>query len=204
MINAGGGINGRKINFISYDDGYNPPKTVEQTRKLVESDRVLLIFHGAGSPTQSAVQKYMNEKKVPQLLIFSGASKFADPEHFPWTMPFYASYEGEGRIFANYIIADHPGARIGVLYQNDDYGKGYLKGLRDGLGAKAESMIVMAAPYEVADPTVDSQMVGLKSAGVEVLVEIAIPKFELQATLKAAEIGWTPCTSVYRAAFRSH
>ena len=157
MINAEGGINGRKITFISYDDAYSPPKTVEQTRKLVESDRVLFIFNGIGTPTNTAIHKYMNQMKVPQLLIATGASKFADPQNFPWTMPFGANYWGEGRVYANYILANHPDAKIGVLYQNDDFGKDYLNGLKEGLGEKAGSAIVMAAPYDPFDATVDSR-----------------------------------------------
>jgi branched-chain amino acid transport system substrate-binding protein len=192
MINAEGGINGRKIKFVSYDDAYSPAKTVEQTRKLVEDELVLLIFNGAGTPTQSAVQKYMNEKKVPQLFVISGASKFADPKNFPWSMPFQQNYEAVGRIYADYILANHPGGKIGVLYQNDDFGKSYLKGLKDGLGAKAQSMIVMAAPYKPTDPSVDSQIVGLKSAGADLFLNVAIPKFAAQAIRKAAEIGWKP------------
>jgi ABC-type branched-subunit amino acid transport system substrate-binding protein len=192
MINSEGGINGRKINLISYDDGYSPPKTVEQTRKLIESDRVLFIFNGASSPTQSAVQKYMNEKKVPQLFIWTGASKFADPEHFPWTIPFFTSYEGEGRIYARYILTNHPGAKVGVLYQNDDYGKSYLNGLKDGLGAKAESMIAMAAPYETTDPTVGAQIVRLKAAGADLFFMVASPKFAARAIRTTAQIGWKP------------
>jgi branched-chain amino acid transport system substrate-binding protein len=192
MINAEGGINGRRINFISYDDAYSPPKTVEQTRKLVESDRVLFIFSGTGTPTQSAVLNYMNENKVPQLFAHSGASKFADPKNFPWTMPFQQNYEAVGRIYAQYILANHPGSKIGVLYQNDGLGKSYLKGLRDGLGAKAGSTILMAAPYETSDPTVDSQIVSLKSSGADLFYNVSINKFAAQAIRKAAEIGWKP------------
>jgi branched-chain amino acid transport system substrate-binding protein len=192
MINAEGGVNGRRIRFISYDDAYSPPKTVEQTRRLVESDRVLCIFFGLGTPTQNAVLKYINEKKVPQLFVIAGANKFADPEHFPWTMPFPPLYEGLGRIYANYILANHPAARIGVLYQNDDFGKAWLKGLSDGLGAKAGSMLLMTAPYETSDPTVDSQIVSLKSAGADLFYNVAAPKFAAQAIRKAAEIGWKP------------
>src|SRR5215472_7459769 len=192
MINAEGGINGRRINYISYDDAYSPPKTVEQTRKLVESDRVLFIFFGAGTPTQSAVLKYMNEKKVPQLFCISGANKFADPQHFPWTIPFPLNYESIGRIYAGYILGNHPAAKIGVLYQNDDFGKSYLQGLRDGLGAKAGSMILMTAPYETSDPTVDSQIVSLKSSGADLFFNVATNKFAAQAIRKAAEIGWKP------------
>ena len=192
MINAEGGINGRRINFISYDDAYSPPKTVEQTRKLVESDRVLFIFCGAGTPTQSAVLKYMNEKKVPQLFIFSGANKFADPKHFPWTIPFPPNYEGVGRIYASYILAKHPVAKIGVLYQNDDFGKDYLNGLLDGLGGKAASLVKVKVSYETTDPTVDSQIVQMNAAGCDVFLLIAIPKFEAQAIRKVAEIEWKP------------
>jgi ABC-type branched-subunit amino acid transport system substrate-binding protein len=192
MINAAGGINGRRINLISYDDAYSPPKTVEQTRKLVESDHVLFVFFGVGTPTQSAVLKYMNEEKVPQLFIVSGASKFADPKNSPWTMPFQQNYEAVGRIYARYIRANHPGAKIGVLYQNDDLGKSYLQGLSDGLGAQAGSMIRMTAPYETSDPTVDSQIVSLKSSGADLFFNFSISKFAAQAIRKAAEIGWKP------------
>jgi branched-chain amino acid transport system substrate-binding protein len=192
MINAQGGINGRKITFISYDDGYSPPKTVEQTRRLVESDGVLLIFAGTGTPTQTAVHKYLNQMKVPQLFVATGASKWGDPQHHPWTMGFFPNYQAEGRIYASYILAHHPGARIGVLYQNDDFGKDYLNGLTEGLGAKAGSMIVMAAAYEAMDPTVDSQIVRLKSAGVDLFFNVAIPKIAAQAIRKTAEIGWQP------------
>jgi branched-chain amino acid transport system substrate-binding protein len=192
MINAQGGINGRKITFISYDDGYSPPKTVEQTRRLVESDGVLLIFNGIGTPTQTAVHKYLNQMKVPQLFVGTGASKWGDPQHHPWTIGFLPNYRSEGRIYASYILAHHPGARIGVLYQNDDFGKDYLNGLTEGLGAKAGSMIVMAAPYEATDPTVDSQIVRLESAGVDLFFNVAIPKLAAQAIRKTAEIGWNP------------
>jgi branched-chain amino acid transport system substrate-binding protein len=192
MINAEGGINGRRISYISYDDAYSPPKTVEQTRKLVENDRVLFIFFGAGTPTQSAVLKYMNEKKIPQLFCVSGAKKFADPQHFPWTMPFPPNYDGIGRMYASYILANHPAAKIGALYQNDDFGKSYLQGLSDGLGAKAGSMIRMTAPYETSDPTVDSQIVSLKSSGADLFFNVSINKFAAQAIRKAAEIGWKP------------
>jgi ABC-type branched-subunit amino acid transport system substrate-binding protein len=192
MINAQGGIDGRKITFISYDDGYSPPKTVEQTRRLVESDGVLLIFSGVGTPTQTAVHKYLNQMKVPQLFVGTGASKWGDPQHYPWTMGFVPNYRGEGRIYASYIRAHHPGARIGVLYQNDDFGKDYLNGLTEGLGAKAAPMIVMAAAYEATDPTVDSQIVRIKSAGADLFFNVAIPKIAAQAIRKTAEIGWKP------------
>src|SRR5690348_1568724 len=155
MINAQGGINGRKINFISYDDGYVPPKAVEQARKLVEGDEVLLIFQSLGTPSNVAIQKYMNSKKVPQLFVATGATKWGDPKHFPWTMGWQPSYQSEARIYAKYLLDKYPNAKIGILYQNDDYGKDYVKGMKDGLGAKAASMIVSEQPYETSDPTVD-------------------------------------------------
>src|SRR5260370_40772752 len=162
-INAEGGINGRKINFISYDDGYSPPKTVEQARKLVESDEGLFIFNPLGTPPNSAIQKYMNSKKVPQLFVATGATKWNDPQNFHWTMGWQPNYQNETRIYAKYILQEKPNARIAVLYQNDDYGKDYLKGLKDGLGAKAVSMIVAEEAYEVAEPTIDSHVVKMKS-----------------------------------------
>src|SRR6202049_83198 len=189
-INAEGGINGRKINFISYDDGFSPPKTVEQARKLVESDEVLLMFQSLGTPTNTAIQKYMNTKKVPQLFVATGATKFGDPKSFPWTMGWQPTYQTEGRIYAKYLLQNHPAAKIGVLYQNDDSGKDYLKGLKDGLGGKMQ--IVGEAPYEVSDPTVDSQMVLLKASGAEVFFNEASPKFAAQAIRKAAELDWKP------------
>ena len=192
MINAQGGINGRKINFLSYDDAYSPPKTVEQVRKLVESDEVLFLFNTAGTPTNTAIHKYMNAKKVPHLLLATGATKWGDPEHFPWTIGFQPNYQSEGQIYASYILEKHPDGKIGVLYQNDDYGKDYVKGLKDGLGAKAKSMIVMEAPYETTDPTVDSQMVNLKSSGADIFYNVTISKFAAQVIRKAAEIGWKP------------
>jgi ABC-type branched-subunit amino acid transport system substrate-binding protein len=191
-INAEGGINGRKIVFISYDDGYSPPKAVEQARKLVESDEVLLIFHSLGTPTNTAIQKYLNGKKVPQLFVASGATKWNDPKNFPWTMGWQPNYQNEARIYARYILREKPNARIGVLYQNDDYGKDYLKGLRDGLGDKAASMIVAEDAYEVAEPTIDSHVVKMKSLDVDVFVDITGIKFAAQAIRKAAEIGWKP------------
>jgi branched-chain amino acid transport system substrate-binding protein len=192
MINDQGGINGRRITFISYDDGYSPPKTVEQTRKLVESDNVLFIAGGLGTPTQSAVWRYMNQQKVPQLFPVTGATKWDDPKGHPWTMAFFVSYQMEGRIYAAYILKTKPEAKIGVLYQNDDFGKDYLKGLVDGLGAKADSMIKVRAGYETSDVTVDSQVVELQSAGCDTFVNIAIPKFAAQAIRKAGEVGWKP------------
>ena len=191
-INAEGGINGRKINFISYDDGYSPPKTVEQARKLVESDEVLLIFNSLGTPPNTAIQKYMNAKKVPQLFVATGATKWNDPKDFPWTMGWQPNYQSETQIYAKYILKEKPDAKIAVLYQNDDYGKDYLKGLKDGLGAKAASMIVAEESYEVSEPTIDSHIVKLKSTGADVFVNITTPKFAAQAIKKMAEIGWKP------------
>src|SRR3979490_305010 len=191
-INDAGGINGRKINFISYDDAYSPPKTVEQARKLVESDEVLFIFNSLGTPPNSAIQKYMNMKKVPQLFVATGATKWNDPKEFPWTMGWQPNYQSESRIYAKYILKNKPDARIAVLFQNDDYGKDYLKGLKDGLGAKASSMIVMEESYEVSEPTIDSHIVKLKSTGADVFVNITTPKFAAQAIKKNAEIGWKP------------
>jgi branched-chain amino acid transport system substrate-binding protein len=190
-INAEGGINGRKINYISYDDGYSPPRAVEQARKLVESDEVLLIFQSLGTPSNTAIQKYMNAKKVPQLFVATGATKWGDPKNFPWTMGWQPNYQGEGKIYAAYILKNHPNAKIGVLYQNDDYGKDLLKGLKDGLGANAK-LIISEQPYEVADPTVDSQIINLKSSGADVFVNITTPKFAAQSIKKMAEIGWKP------------
>jgi len=191
-INDEGGINGRKINFISYDDGYSPPKTVEQARKLVEDDQVLLIFNSLGTPTNTAIQRYMNEKKVPQLFVATGATKWNDPKHFPWTMGWQPSYQTEARIYAQYILKHKPNAKIGVLYQNDDYGKDYLKGLTDGLGDKAKSMIVSEQAYDVSEPAVDSEIVNLQASGADVFVDIATPKFAAQSIRKASEIGWHP------------
>src|SRR3974390_1093901 len=191
-INAEGGINGRKINFISYDDGYSPPKTVEQARKLVESDEVLLIFNSLGTPPNSAIQKYMNSKKVPQLFVATGATKWNDPKDFPWTMGWQPSYQSESQIYAKYILKNHPNAKIAILYQNDDYGKDYVKGLKDGLGSKAASMIIAQEAYEVSSPTIDSSIVKLKSLGADVFFDVTTPKFAAQAIKKMAEIEWKP------------
>ncbi len=191
-INTEGGINGRKINYISYDDGYSPPRAVEQARKLVESDEVLLIFQSLGTPSNTAIQKYMNAKKVPQLFVATGATKWGDYKDFPWTMGWQPNYQGEGRIYAAYILKNHPQGKIGVLYQNDDYGKDLLKGLKDGLGKANQKMIISEQPYEVADPTVDSQVINLKSSGADVFVNITTPKFAAQSIKKMAEIGWKP------------
>ncbi|MGY2845293.1 branched-chain amino acid transport system substrate-binding protein [Bradyrhizobium sp. USDA 4509] len=191
MINDQGGINGRKIKFISYDDAYSPPKTVEQARKLVENDEVLLVFQPLGTSGNTAIQKYLNTKKVPQLFVASGATKWGDPKGFPWTMGFQPNYQSEGRIFAKFILEQKPDARIGVLYQNDDFGKDVLKGLKDGLGAKT-SLIVAEANYEVSDPTADSQIVKLKTAGADVFVDLTSPRFAALAIRKVAELGWKP------------
>jgi branched-chain amino acid transport system substrate-binding protein len=191
-INAEGGINGRKINFISYDDSYSPPKTVEQARKLVESDDVLFIFNSLGTPPNSAIHKYMNAKKVPQLFVATGATKWNDPKDFPWTMGWQPNYQSESRIYAKYLLKEKPNAKIAVLYQNDDYGKDYLKGLKDGLGAKAASMIVAEESYETTEPTVDNHIVKLKSTGADVFFNVTTPKFAAQAIKKIAEIEWKP------------
>ena len=191
-INDAGGINGRKINFISYDDGYSPPKTVEQARKLVESDEVLFIFNSLGTPPNSAIHKYMNAKKVPQLFVATGATKWNDPRNFPWTMGWQPSYQSEAQIYAKYLLKEKPDGKIAVLYQNDDYGKDYLKGLKDGLGAKAASMIIAEESFETTEPTVDDHIVKLKSSGADVFMDIATPKFAAQAIKKAGEIGWKP------------
>jgi branched-chain amino acid transport system substrate-binding protein len=191
-INAEGGINGRKINFISYDDAYSPPKAVEQARRLVEGNEVFLIFGSLGTPSNTAIQKYMNVKRVPQLFVQTGATKWNDPQNFPWTIGWSPNYQNEARIYAKYILTEKPNARIAVLYQNDDYGKDYVKGLKDGLGDRAASMIVAEEAYEVTDPTIDSHIVKMKSLNADVFVNITTPKFAAQAIRKAAEIGWKP------------
>ena len=190
-INDEGGINGRKINFISLDDGYSPPKTLEQARKLVEQDKVLFLFATLGTPTNSAIQKYMNQKKVPQLFVQTGASKWGDPKNFPWTMGWQTNYFSEGKVFAQAILDNQPNAKIAVIYQNDDFGKDYLAGLEAGLGDK-KNMIIARETYEVTDPTVDSQMVKLKSTGADVLMNLSTPKFAAQVIKKVAELGWKP------------
>ena len=191
-INAEGGINGRKINFISYDDGYNPPKAVEQARKLVESDEVLLIFNPLGTPSNTAIQKYMNTKKVPQVFVSSGAAKWNDPKNFPWTIGWQPNYQVEARIYAAYILKNYPGKTIGVLYQNDDFGKDYVIGLREGLGDQANKLIVIEASYETTSPTVDSQVVQIKGANPDIFVNVATPKFAAQAIKKISELTWHP------------
>ena len=192
MINEQGGINGRKINFISYDDSYSPPKAVEQARKLVESDEVLCLFGPLGTPSNSAIQKYANSKKVPQLFVATGATKFGDPKDFPWTMGWQPPYQSEGRIYAKYLLKEKPDAKIAIMYQNDDFGKDLLKGLKDGLGDKAKSMIVAEESYEVSEPTIDSHIVKLKSSGADVYFSMTTPKFSAQSIKKVAEIGWKP------------
>jgi branched-chain amino acid transport system substrate-binding protein len=191
-INAEGGINGRKIKFLSYDDAYSPPKTVEQVRKLVENDDVLLVFQTLGTPPSSAVHKYLSQKKVPNLLVASGAAKFTDPKNFPYTMGWNPTLDNEGRIYGRYILANYPNAKIGVLYQNDAYGREVLNGLRSGLGSDADKLIVAALPYETSEPTVDSQVVKIKSAGADVFVNIATAKAAAQAIRKIGEMGWKP------------
>ena len=191
MINDKGGINGRKINFVTYDDAYSPPKAVEQVRKLVESDEVLAVFNPLGTPSNIPVQKYLNSRKVPQLFVASGATKWNDPGNFPWTMGGQPSYQSEARIYAKYLMKEKPDARIGVLYQNDDFGKDYLKGLKDGLGAKA-SMIAAEESYETSEPTIENHIVKLKAAGVDVFISITTPKFAAQAIKRIAELDWKP------------
>src|ERR1700730_5856718 len=191
-INDAGGINGRKINFISYDDAYSPPKTVEQARKLVESDEVLFIFNSLGTPPNSAIHKYMNSKKVPQLFVATGATKWNDPKDFPWTMGWQPNYQSESRIYAKYLLKEKPDAKIAILYQNDDYGKDYVKGLKDGLGAKAASMIIAEESYETTELSLDNHIVTLTSTDANVFFNVTTPKFAAQAIKKMAEIEWKP------------
>ena len=192
MINEAGGVNGRKINFISYDDGYSPPKAVEQARTLIESDEVLLIFNALGTPSQTAVQKYHNAKKVPQLFVATGASKWNDPKDFPWTMGFQPSYRVEARIFAKYILKEKPNAKVAIFYANDDFGKDYLAGIKDIFGSKASNLIVAEESYETTEPSIDSHIVKLKGTGADVFVNISTPKFAAQAIKKMAELEWKP------------
>lgn len=191
MINEAGGINGRKVNFVTYDDGYSPPKAVEQARKLVESDEVLVVFNPLGTPSNSAIQKYLNAKKVPQLFVATGATKWNDPKDFPWTMGWQPSYQSEARIYAKYLMKEKPNGKIAIFYQNDDFGKDYLKGLKDGLGAKG-SMIVAEESYEVSEPSIDNHIVKLKATGADVFISITTPKFAAQAIKKLAEVEWKP------------
>jgi len=192
MVNEQGGINGRRINFISYDDSYSPPKTVEMARKLVEQDEVLFVFQTLGTPSNTAIHKYMNMKKVPQMHVATGATKWNDPKGSPWTMGWQPNYQSEAKIYAGHILETKPNAKIAVLYQNDDYGKDYLKGFEDGLGDKAKTMIVSKVSYEVTDPTVDSQVVTMKASGADTFFNITTPKFAAQAIKKSGEIGWKP------------
>jgi ABC-type branched-subunit amino acid transport system substrate-binding protein len=191
MINAEGGINGRKIDFVSYDDAYSPPKAIEQARKLVESDEVLFIFQSLGTPSNSAIMKYMNSKKVPQLFVASGGTKFGDPKNFPWTMGFQPNYQSEGRIYAKYILDNFPNSKIAVFWQNDDAGKDQFKGLKDGLGDKV-NMIIADKSYEVSDPSIDSQIVALHDSGADIFFSWAAPKGSAQAIRKVGELGWKP------------
>jgi len=192
MVNEQGGIGGRQVNYLSLDDGYSPPKTVEMIRKLVEQDEVLFTVSTLGTPSNSAIHKYMNQKKVPHLFVATGASKWNDPKDFPWTMGFNPNYQSEGKLYAQDILRNRPNAKIAVLYQNDDYGKDYLKGFMDGLGDKGKGMVVKSVTYEVTDPTVDSQIVTLQSSGADVFFNITTPKFAAQAIRKVADIGWKP------------
>ncbi|MGL9620569.1 ABC transporter substrate-binding protein [Bradyrhizobium sp. U531] len=192
MINDKGGINGRKINFVTYDDGYSPPKAVEQVRKLVESDEVLVVFNPLGTPSNSAIQKYLNSKKIPQLFVATGATKWNDPKNFPWTMGWQPSYQSEAQIYAKWLMKEKPNAKVAVLYQNDDFGKDYLKGTKDGLGAKASSMIIMEESYEVSEPSIDGHIVKIKAANPDVLLIYTTPKFAAQTIKKTAELNWKP------------
>ena len=192
MINDQGGVNGRKITLIQYDDGYSPPKTVEQVRKLVEGDEVLFTFQLIGTPPNAAVQKYLNQKKVPQLLAGTGADRFSDPANYPWTMGFNPSYQSEGRVYAQYILANYPNAKIAILFQNDDLGRDYVTGLKAGLGDKASKMIVAESSYELSEPTIDSTIVKLKDSGADLFYDVSTPKFAAQAIKKVADIGWKP------------
>ncbi len=192
MINDNGGVNGRKINLISLDDGYSPPKAVEQVRRLIEQDEVLALFQTLGTPSNSAIQKYVNAKKVPHLLLATGATKWGDPKNYPWTMGFNLSYQSEGVIYAKWLLKNKPAAKVAILYQNDDYGKDLLKGVKDGFGAAAAKMIVKEASYEVTDPTVDSQIISLQGSGADTFINITTPKFSAQAIRKAWDSGWKP------------
>ncbi len=191
-INDAGGINGRKVNLISLDDGYSPPKAVEQVRRLVEQDEVLALFQTLGTPSNSAIHKYVNAKKIPHLFLATGATKWADPKNYPWTIGFNLSYQAEGQIYAKYLLKNKPNAKIAILYQNDDYGKDLLKGVKDGLGAAAAKMIVAEATYEVSDPTVDSQILTLQGSKADTFIDITTPKFAAQAIRKAYDSGWKP------------
>lgn len=192
MINAQGGVNGRKIRLISLDDGYSPPRTVEQIRKLVEEEQVLFLAGTLGTPTNTAIHKYVNAKKVPHIFVNTGATKWGDPKNYPWTMGFNLSYQAEAHLYAAYILENKPDAKIAILYQNDDYGKDYVKGLKDGLGDKAVKMVVAEVSYEVTDTSVDSQIVSLQASGADTFFNVTTPKFAAQAIRKAYDIGWKP------------
>jgi branched-chain amino acid transport system substrate-binding protein len=191
-VNEEGGVNGRKINYITYDDAYSPPKTVEMVRKLVEQDQVALLFQTLGTPTNTAIHKYMNQQKVPHIFVATGATKWNDPKNYPWTMGFQPNYQTEGHIYAQYVMKNVKDPKIGILFQNDDYGKDYVKGLKDGLGEAAKKLIVLEQSYEVTDPTIDSQIVNLKNSGANVFYNVTIPKFAVQAIKKAHDVGWKP------------
>ncbi len=192
MVNENGGINGRKVSFISYDDAYSPPKAVEQVRKLVESDEVLVVFNPLGTPSNTAIQKYLNSKKVPQLFVATGATKWNDPKNFPWTIGWQPSYQSEAQIYAKYLMKEKPDAKVAILYQNDDFGKDYLKGTKDGFGDKASKMIIMEESYEISEPTIDSHIVKIKAANPDVFLIYTTPKFAAQTIKKTAELGWKP------------
>ncbi|MDQ8726141.1 ABC transporter substrate-binding protein [Bradyrhizobium sp. LHD-71] len=191
-INAEGGINGRKVRFLSLDDSYSPPKTLEQTRKLVESDEVTLMFGSLGTATNGAVHRYLNSKKVPQLFVLSGATRWADPKNYPWTMPGMVTYETEGVIYAKQVLREKPDAKIAILSQNDDFGRDYVAGFRRALGAKASAMIIAEASYEPSAPNISSQLVALKASGANVLYGVTLGKFTAQMIRGMAEIGWKP------------
>ena len=191
-VNAEGGVNGRKLNWISLDDGYNPAKTVEQARRLVEEEEVLFVFNTLGTPPNSAIHKYMNAKKVPQLFVATGATKWGDPKNFPWTMGWQPNYQSESKVFVAHMLETKPNAKVAILYQNDDYGKDYVKGFEDGLGDKAKTMIVSKLSYEVTDPTIDSQLLSLKASGADAFFNVTTPKFAAMAIKKNAELGWKP------------
>ena len=192
MINDKGSINGRKINFVTYDDAYSPPKAVEQVRKLVESDEVLVVFNPLGTASNTAIQKYLNSKKVPQLFVATGATKWNDPKNFPWTIGWQPSYQSEAHIYAKWLMKEKPDAKVAILYQNDDFGKDYLKGTKDGFGAKASSTIIMEESYEISEPSIDSHIVKIKAANPDVLLIYTTPKFGAQTIKKIAELGWKP------------
>jgi branched-chain amino acid transport system substrate-binding protein len=191
-VNAEGGVNGRKLNWVSLDDGYNPAKTVEQARRLVEEEEVLFVFNTLGTPPNSAIHKYMNAKKVPQLFVATGATKWGDPKNFPWTMGWQPNYQSESKVFVAHLLETKPNAKVAILYQNDDYGKDYVKGFEDGLGDKAKTMIVSKLSYEVTDPTIDSQLLSLKASGADTFFNVTTPKFAAMAIKKNAELGWKP------------